>query len=287
MVRRILITGANKGIGLAIAKRCVADHDDVEVILACRSKARGDAAAASLASPRVSVVELDSTSDASVVAAAAEVAKRHGDAPLYGVVNNAGIAAGTVAEILETNVRGPIRVDAAFLPLLADGGRIVEISSGAAPTCVVNAPPERQKFFTDPTRAGIESLVEEAVAAPDLAALGLGASRGGYGLSKALLNCHTICLAREHPALGINACTPGLVNTDLLVTAAPWFLPSFLVPILATRAMKAKTPDEGTRAPLALLFDDLEGNGRFYGSDAKRSPLDTPRDPEKDAPYVE
>ena len=118
MVRRILITGANKGIGLAIAKRCVADHDDVEVILACRSKARGDAAAASLASPRVSVVELDSTSEASVAAAAAEVAKRHGATPLYGVVNNAGIAAGTVAEILETNVRGPIRVDAAFLPLL-------------------------------------------------------------------------------------------------------------------------------------------------------------------------
>ena len=27
MVRRVLITGANKGIGLAIANRCLADHN--------------------------------------------------------------------------------------------------------------------------------------------------------------------------------------------------------------------------------------------------------------------
>ena len=46
MVRRILITGANKGIGFAIANRCLQDHSDTHVILGCRSVARGEAAKA-------------------------------------------------------------------------------------------------------------------------------------------------------------------------------------------------------------------------------------------------
>ena len=46
MARVILITGANKGIGLALAARCVRDHDDTHVVLACRSALRGEAAAA-------------------------------------------------------------------------------------------------------------------------------------------------------------------------------------------------------------------------------------------------
>ena len=49
---------------------------------------------------------------------------------------------------------------------------------------------------------------------------------------------------------------------------------------LALRYMGAKTPDEGTVSPCRLLFDDnLEGNGRYYGSDALRSPLDQARSP--------
>ena len=41
-----------------------------------------------------------------------------------------------------------------------------------------------------------------------------------------------------------------------------------------------KTPDEGTVSTMYLLFDDaIEGNGRYYGSDAKRSPLDVYRSP--------
>ena len=44
--------------------------------------------------------------------------------------------------------------------------------------------------------------------------------------------------------------------------------------------LQAKTPDEGAFAPMALLFSsELEGNGRYYGSDAKRSPLDKYRAP--------
>ena len=33
MVRRVLITGANKGIGLAVARRCLLDQEDTHVVL--------------------------------------------------------------------------------------------------------------------------------------------------------------------------------------------------------------------------------------------------------------
>ena len=46
-----------------------------------------------------------------------------------------------------------------------------------------------------------------------------------------------------------------------------------------------KPPSAGAVAPMHLLFDELEGNGRYYGSDAKRSPLDRYRSPGS-PPYV-
>ena len=46
-------------------------------------------------------------------------------------------------------------------------------------------------------------------------AQGIGVSMGGsYGLSKALLNSYTLCLAREHPGLRVNSCSPGMIATD-------------------------------------------------------------------------
>ena len=38
---------------------------------------------------------------------------------------------------------------------------------------------------------------------------------GVYGMSKALLNSYTMMLAREHPKLKINSCSPGYILTDL------------------------------------------------------------------------
>ena len=66
------------------------------------------------------VIEMDTASDESVRKAAADLETALGKKPppLYAIVNNAGIASGTVAEILNVNVRGPKRVDDAFGPLL-------------------------------------------------------------------------------------------------------------------------------------------------------------------------
>ena len=40
-----------------------------------------------------------------------------------------------------------------------------------------------------------------------------------------------------------------------------------------------KPPSEGTRATLFCLLGDPQGNGRYYGSDAVRSPMDRYRSP--------
>ena len=292
------MTGANKGIGRAIVERVLADHEDTSAIMACRSRTRCDEAVASLVSAnpawreRISVLEMDTSSDASVAAAAATLSAQLGSKQhlLYGIVNNAGIASGSLTEIFETNVRGPHRVDAAFLPLLDQhNGRVVQISSGAASMCLQKCSDERRRFFVDPkvTWQQIEGLMGEVLAFPngkdDLEPNGIGASMGGYGLSKALLNSYTMALAAEHPNLQINSCSPGMIATDILGTAVP-FIPNFIVKTVARVVMGAKTADEGTVSAMHLLFAKLEGNGRYYGSDGKRSPLDRYRAPGS-APY--
>jgi hypothetical protein len=53
----------------------------------------------------------------------------------------------------------------------------------------------------------------------------------------------------------------------------------------APEELGMKPPAAGARAPMHLLFGELEGNGHYYGSDARRSPLDRYRSPGS-PPYV-
>ena len=294
MVKRVLITGANKGIGFAISRRCLLDHDDTVVILGSRSIERGEAAIETLAAEnaawreRLVLLELDTASDESVAAAKTTLVKELGgeeQGGLYAICNNAGIAGGELSDIFNVNLRGPRRVDAAFLPLLdQEHGRIVQVSSGAASQCVQKCSDERRAFFGEAGQphswASIEGVADEAEAlgVAKFGEAGLGAALGGYGLSKALLNCYTIHLAAQHPKLRVNACSPGMIKTDIIDQMVPWFVPSFVVGIIARNVMGALPPDQGTVAPMKLLFGDC-ASGQYYGSDGLRSPLDRYRSP--------
>lgn len=128
---RILITGANRGIGRALAARLSGlGH---EVIAASRR-----AAEPRPEEPNLRHVDLDVTDQRSIAAAAAALA----DAPLDIVVNNAGIFGPRGAglgriddavwhEVFATNVIGAYRVSEAFLPHLRRGRekKLVTISS--------------------------------------------------------------------------------------------------------------------------------------------------------------
>ena len=105
----------------------------------------------------------------------------------------------------------------------------------------------------------------------EFASRGLG-NGSSYHLSKACLNAYTLHLAKTYPNLRVNACTPGFIETDLTRPMAKFSNKS-------PEEMGMKPPEAGTKSILYLLFDTLKGNGRYYGSDAVRSPLDRYRSP--------
>merc|ERR1712039_370011 len=94
----------------------------------------------------------------------------------------------------------------AFLPLLDPNGRVVNISSGVGPGYVRRASPEDQALLCNPavTWEELEHHIQSK---------GIHAGNP-YGLSKAILNAYTMLLARENPAMAINACSPGYIDTD-------------------------------------------------------------------------
>ncbi|MEN0063955.1 MAG: SDR family NAD(P)-dependent oxidoreductase [Myxococcota bacterium] len=282
-MKRIVVTGANKGIGLAIVKAILQDHADASVWLGSRDEGRGQAARQRLvdASPdwadRITVLPLDVVDATSIAKAAASV-----EGPIYGLVNNAGIAGQDLATTLAVNTIGLINVTEAFLASIqADGGRVVNITSASGPNFVSATEPKQRWQFTDPdiTREALNTLIDVCLKAggPDgLKQLGFG--QEVYGLSKALANAYTTLLAREYPELWVNACTPGFIETDLTRRFAQT---SGRTPA----EMGMKQPEDGARAPMHLLFGELEGNGWYYGSDAVRSPIDRYRSP-GDPPYT-
>lgn len=267
--RTVLVTGGNKGIGLAICHRILDRHPDVLLLLGSRNLGRGERAVEDLtrSNPsfvgRVSVVEMDVSSDDSVKAAAASY-----PGELAGIVNNAGIIGKSFDDTIAVNYFGQRRVNDAFGPKLCrPGGRIVNIASASGPMFVsaCGAKALRQKL-SDPLSSfdgGISEL-------DDLAKSYFGQMDYGndaYGLSKAFVNAYTMLHAKEEPELVINSCSPGFIKTDMTIKAG----------------LGASNPPEmGAFAPVELLMSsNFEGlpTGRYYGSDAVRSPLDRYRGP--------
>ncbi len=135
--KSVLVTGASSGIGEAISVHLA--REGFRVFAAARTEA-ALSALSGLGQGRITPVLMDVTIDESVEDGLAEIAAE--GQPLYGLVNNAGIAvAGPVEAVpqsewqrqFETNVFGLVRVSRAVLPQMraAGGGRIVNIGSVA------------------------------------------------------------------------------------------------------------------------------------------------------------
>ena len=276
-VRRVLVTGANKGIGLQICKKVVETVPDAHVLLCSRSAPRGEAAVKAVlaseptAAGRVEMLQLDVTDDDSVAAAVEAVKAKYPDepTPLFAVCNNAGIGFGrSIPETLATNFYGTVKVSEAFTPLLDPAsGRICNVASASGPMFVTGLDDASVFTSRSTTWEELEAELNRYAAVSDYEGI-------AYGLSKAAVNAWTMQYAARHPNLRVNSCSPGYILTDL------------------TRGMGAtKKPEDSNChvAPLFLLFGDVpqpEANpGRYYGSDAVRSPLDVYRGP-GDPPYV-
>jgi NAD(P)-dependent dehydrogenase (short-subunit alcohol dehydrogenase family) len=190
----VLITGANKGLGLEAARRLGAMG--WKVFLGSRDLERGQAAVEKLQADGVEavLVPLDVASNESV-AAAERLVREHTDR-LDVLINNAGAPGHFVAPaeataeelhgVYDVNVYGPVRVTHAFLPLLqeAENPRVIMVSSGGGSFTVI----------TDPNQP-VASMHELA-----------------YSSSKAALNMVTLRYAQALPEIKFNVLTPGEVK---------------------------------------------------------------------------
>ncbi|WP_327399018.1 SDR family NAD(P)-dependent oxidoreductase [Streptomyces sp. NBC_01288] len=221
------ITGANKGLGHETARRLLAlGHT---VIVGARDEERGAEAAAALGAR---FVRIDVTDDASVTAAAADVAVHEG--VLDVLINNAGVhgphgdptdlTGADALGVFDVNVFGAVRTITAFLPLLrrSPDPVIINVSSGMGSLAITH----------DPSR------IESSVVAPL------------YTASKAALTMLTTQYAKALKDVRVNAADPGYTATDLNGHTGP------------------QTVTEGTDAIIRLATEEPgAGSGRFIDRD--------------------
>jgi NAD(P)-dependent dehydrogenase (short-subunit alcohol dehydrogenase family) len=205
-----LVTGANQGIGLQIAKKLAAK--DFTVLLGSRNLARGVEAAAAIPGD-ARAVQLDVTDRVSIAEAANRIRAELGRLDVlvqnaaisnirktqlglslaeYAPMNVASkVSLDEVKAIWETNVFGVLAVYQAMVPLLreASAGRIVNVSSGVGSlTRTMDPSNSYRRMFTP-----------------------------GYSASKAAMNAMTVAMAIELEGTNVrvNAVSPGFTKTNL------------------------------------------------------------------------
>ncbi|CAG5073076.1 hypothetical protein DYBT9623_04601 [Dyadobacter sp. CECT 9623] len=199
-MKKVLITGANKGVGFETARQLLLQG--YYVYLGSRTLSNGLDAIEKLKAEGLNnaeAIELDVTDAASVLAARAIIGEK--TQSLDALINNAGINGGMpqsaleadidqYAKVFDTNLYGVIRVTQAFIDLLrnAPEPRIVNVSSSG---CSLT-------LHSDPTWKYYDH--KAAV----------------YTSSKAAMNMYTINLAYElrDTPFKVNAVCPGFVATD-------------------------------------------------------------------------
>lgn len=231
-----LVTGANKGIGLEIARGL--GKAGATVLIGARNEEAGQAAAALLRDEGLDAhfQSINVTDEASVKAAAAHIATDWGKLDI--LVNNAAVSLerdvppsasdlGIMRETYEANVFGLVAVTQAMLPLLrkAPAGRIVNMSTGLASLKLSSG---REAPFS------FSRLL-------------------AYNTSKTAVNGITVQFANEllDTPIKVNAANPGLCATDL-------------------SNGKGRPPSEGAAVAVGLALLGEEGpTGGLYGENGQ------------------
>jgi len=239
MPKIAFVTGANRGLGLEIARQLAqAGHT---VVIGARDPEKGEEAAELLRTDGLDAetIEIDVDDPASTKRAAQELRDRHGTLDV--LVNNAGIApesradsaealnASLFRETFETNLFGPVSVTEQCLPLLrkSKAGRVVNVSTTMGSLA----------DQSDPDSPYYSAVVP------------------AYQASKAALNSVTVGLSKllADTPIRVNAVCPGFVQTDI-------------TPV--NRDQAPLTPAQGARVVTRYALIDAAGpSGGFFDAE--------------------
>ncbi|XP_062962563.1 carbonyl reductase [NADPH] 1 [Cynocephalus volans] len=263
--RVALVTGANKGIGFAIARELCRKFSG-DVVLTARDEARGRTAVQQLQaeglSPRFHQLDIDDLQ--SIRALRDFLRKEYGGLDV--LINNAGIAFKVVdptpfhiqAEVtMKTNFFGTRDACTELLPLIKPQGRVVNVSSVLSVRALKACSPELQQKFRSETITE-EELVGLMNKFVEDTKNGVHQKEGwpssAYSVSKigvtvlSRIHARKLSEQRKEDKILLNACCPGWVRTDMAGPKA------------------TKSPEEGAETPvyLALLPPGAEGpHGQF------------------------
>ncbi|XP_064579216.1 C-signal-like [Zonotrichia leucophrys gambelii] len=210
-VRSVLVTGANRGIGLGFVQHFLRMPNPPQWIFAgCRDpKGQRAQELQNLASkhPNIIIIPLEVSDPASIKAAAAKVGEHLGGSGLNLLINNAGVLKAKslddemlqdMTETYTTNTAGPLLMGQAFLPLLK---KAAQGSPGSGLSC---------------NKAAIVNI--SSIAGSIASAFGWELIQiVSYRCSKAALNMLSKCQSlayKEHGILCV-ALHPGWVQTDM------------------------------------------------------------------------
>ncbi|XP_002979924.2 short-chain dehydrogenase/reductase 2b isoform X2 [Selaginella moellendorffii] len=235
-----LVTGANKGIGLQLARELA--RRGLTTILTSRDESSGRKAIESLLEEgidreRLVYHQLDITSPDSVDALADWVSRSYGRIEI--LINNAGVNSIGVPDleqakyVVETNYYGTKRVIEAMVPLLKPGARIVNVSSKVGDfSYLKNEWNAKLEDIATLTPSSIDEMIQEffrAVEAKEIKARGwpcMGEEiplappeiLAGYSLSKIALNAYARIIAEKlarEKEIFFNSMCPGSTSTAM------------------------------------------------------------------------
>lgn len=273
--RTVLITGANSGIGKDVARQLALRGDVTKVYLACRNRARGEAARSDLerATGRsiFEVVVMDLADLASVRAVAAAL-----DELLDAVVMNAGGNGGPTpraltpdgaTQMFASNVLGHV----VLLESLIAAGKLAEVAVYVGSEAARGVPALRI-----PRPAFATSSTAELASAIDGSYFDSRKYQGSldYGQSKYIAALWMAALARKPPDLRLITMSPGNTAGTEGLRGAPapvrLLAQRVIQPIVFPALGLGHRLEDGARRIVTAVTDTSLTSGVFYASAGKK-----------------